>query len=82
MLMDDLQKLQEQSVKMQQALQQQEVVSEINGVRVVMRGDQYVREVSMNGQSLPQIAEVMNDAIQKTQKLAADQILTLNRQGQ
>jgi len=77
--MDNLQQLQEQSVKMQQALQQEEVVSDINGVRIVMRGDQYVREVSINGQPYPQVAEAMNDAIQKTQSLAAQKIISLNK---
>lgn len=75
--MDNLQQLQEQSVKMQQALQQEEVVTEINGVRIVIRGDQYVREVTIQGQSYPHVAEAMNDALRKTQALAAQKMMAL-----
>ncbi|HET9946720.1 MAG TPA: hypothetical protein VFQ63_01520 [Patescibacteria group bacterium] len=77
--MDNLQKLQQQSLQMQQSLQQEEVITDLNGVKIVMRGDQYVREVLVNGQPYPQIAEAINDAIQKTQALAAQKIIALNR---
>ncbi|HXS15412.1 MAG TPA: YbaB/EbfC family nucleoid-associated protein [Candidatus Saccharimonadales bacterium] len=75
----NLQKLQEQSLKMQQQLQQEEVVSEIAGVKIVMRGDQYVRSVSFNGQEYPQLVEVINDAIRKTQELAARKLIALQQ---
>lgn len=75
----NLQKLQEQSLKMQQQLQQEEVVSEMNGVKIVMRGDQYVRSVSFNGQEYPQLVEVFNDAIRKTQELAARKLIALQQ---
>lgn len=75
----NLQKLQEQSLKMQQALQQQEVVSEIGQVRIIMRGDQYVRSVQINNQEYPQLAEVFNDAIRKTQELAARKLMEIQR---
>lgn len=75
----NLQKLQEQSLKMQQALQQQEVVSEIGQVRIIMRGDQYVRSVQINNQEYPQLAEVFNDAIRKTQEMAARKLMEIQR---
>lgn len=77
--MDNLSNLQQQSAQMQQALQQQEVVSEMNGVKVIMRGDQYVREVLIDGQSFPKVAEAFNDAIGKTQMLAAQAVVQLGQ---
>lgn len=76
---DNLQKLRDQSLKMQQALQQQEVVSEIGQVKIIMRGDQYVRSVLINGQEYPQLAEVFNDAIRKTQELAARKLMEIQQ---
>ena len=53
----DLQKLQQQAQQMQKALQQEQVVVEKNGVKVVLRGDQQVLEVEVDGVIENRIAE-------------------------
>ena len=77
----DLQKLQAQAQKMQAALQQEEVVIEKNGVRVVLRGDQQVIEVSVDGIIENRIAETINEAVKKTQELAAKKLIEISQQG-
>ncbi|MCL4374962.1 YbaB/EbfC family nucleoid-associated protein [Patescibacteria group bacterium] len=77
----DLQKLQAQAQKMQAALQQEEVVVEKNGVRVVLRGDQQIIEVSVDGIIENRIAEAINEAVKKTQELAAKKLIEISQQG-
>lgn len=76
----DLQKLQQQAQKMQQALQQEEVVIEKNGVKVIMRGDQQIIEVSVDGIIENRIADAVNDAVKKTQELAAKKLIEISSQ--
>ncbi len=71
-------KLQEQSQKLQQLLQQEEVVVEKNGVVVKMRGDQQLLEVTVDGVYEPRIAEAINEAVKKTQELAARKLLEIS----
>ena len=77
----DLQKLQAQAQKMQAALQQEEVVVEKNGVHVVLRGDQQVVEVAVDGIIENRIAEAINEAVKKTQELAAKKLIEISQQG-
>jgi len=77
----DLQKLQQQAQKMQQALQQEEVIVEKNGVRIVMRGDQQLMEISVDGIVENRIAEAINEAVKKTQELAAKKLIEVSQTG-
>ena len=77
----DLQKLQAQAQKMQQALQQEEVVVEKNGVKVVARGDQIIMEIEVDGVIENRIADAVNDAVKKTQELAAKKLIEISSQG-
>ena len=76
---NNLKKLQEQSKKLQQSLQQEEVTVEKNGVVVRMRGDQQVLEIIVDGVYEPRIAEAINEAVEKTQKLAAQKLLQISQ---
>ena len=74
----NLKNLQQQSQKLQQSLQQEQVTVEKNGVVIVMRGDQQILDVSVDGVSEPRIAEAINDAVRKTQELAARKLLEIS----
>lgn len=76
----DLQKLQQQAQKMQQALQQEQVVVEKNGVRVVLRGDQIVESIEVDGIVENRIADAVNEAVKKTQELAARKLIEISTQ--
>lgn len=78
----DLQKLQQQAQQMQAALQQEQVVIEKNGVKVVLRGDQQIIEVSVDGIVENRIADAINEAIKKTQELAARKLIEISTQPQ
>lgn len=77
----DLQKLQQQAQQMQAALQQEEVVVEKNGVKVVVRGDQVISSIEVDGVIENRIAEAINEAIKKTQELAAKKLIEISSQG-
>lgn len=78
----DLQKLQQQAQKMQAALQQEEVVVEKNGVKVVIRGDQIIESIEVDGIVENRIAETVNEAVKKTQELAAKKLIEISSQQQ
>ncbi|MEK7597683.1 MAG: YbaB/EbfC family nucleoid-associated protein [Patescibacteria group bacterium] len=78
----DLQKLQQQAQKMQAALQQEEVVVEKNGVKIVIRGDQIIESIEVDGIIENRIAETVNEAVKKTQELAAKKLIEISSQQQ
>lgn len=78
----DLQKLQQQAQQMQQALQQEQVVIEKNGVKVSVRGDQVIQEIEVDGVIENRIGDAINEAIKKTQELAARKLIEISTQQQ
>lgn len=74
----DLQKLQQQAQQMQQALQQEEVVVEKNGVKVIVRGDQVISSIEIDGVTENRIVDAINEAIKKTQELAARKLIEIS----
>ena len=76
----DIQKLQQQAQKMQSALQQEQIAVEKNGVQITMRGDQQITEVTVDGVIENRIAEAINEAVKKTQELAARKLIEISQQ--
>jgi len=76
----DLQKLQQQAQKMQQTLQKEQVVVEKNGVKVILRGDQIVESIEVDGIVENRIADAVNEAVKKTQELAARKLIEISTQ--
>lgn len=76
----DLQKLQQQAQQMQQALQKEQVVVEKNGVKVVLRGDQVVEAIEVDGIVENRIADAVNEAVKKSQELAARKLIEISTQ--
>lgn len=75
----NLQQLQQQAKQMQEALQKEEVAVEKNGVIIVMRGDQKIINVEIDGVMENRVAEAINDAVKKTQELAARKLMEMNQ---
>lgn len=75
----NLQQLQQQAQQMQKSLQQEQVTVEKNGVVIVMRGDQQIIGVEIDGMIENRVAEAINEAVKKTQELAARKLLELNQ---
>ena len=78
----DLQKLQQQAQKMQSALQLEQVVIEKNGVKVIIRDDQIIESIEVDGIVENRIAEAVNEAVKKTQELAAKKLIEISSQPQ
>ncbi len=76
----NLQQLQQQAKQMQSALQQEEITVEKDGVVIIMRGDQRIINVEIDGVMENRIADAINEAVKKTQELAARKLLQMNQQ--
>lgn len=78
----DLQKLQRQAQLMQEALKKEQVLVEKNGVKVAVRGDQVIQEIEIDGVIENRITEAINEAVRKTQELAARKLIEISSQQQ
>ncbi len=70
----DLNQLRQQAKKMQQDLAAEEIVVEEGDIRVVISGDQKIKQFSVQGISSQDAIEVLNKAIKKSQELAAKKL--------
>lgn len=70
----DLKKLRQQALQIQQQLSQEEIVVEEGEVRVVISGDQRIKEFSVQGITSEQAIQVINRAIKESQQLAAKKL--------
>ncbi len=70
----ELNKMRAQAVKIQKKLKKEEIEIEEGGVRIVVSGDQKVKELEINGMTNKKTVEVINKAIEKSQKLAAKKL--------
>lgn len=75
----DMRQMQVQAQKMQNLLQKEEVVIEKQGVKVVLRGDQRVKEVIIDGVLENRVTDAVNEAVKKTQELAARKLMEINQ---
>jgi len=70
----DLKKMRDQALALQRQLAAEEVVVEEQGVRVVITGDQRIKELSVQGISNQVLIDVLNKAIRRAQELAAKKL--------
>ena len=70
----DLKQLRDQAMQMQKQLAQEEIVVEEGDVRVVISGDQKIKEFSVQGISSDVAISALNNAIKKSQELAAKKL--------
>lgn len=70
----DINKMRQQALKMQQALQGKQIVVEKGDVRVVISGDQRILEFTVQGYSSQDAVDALNDAVKQSQKLAAEKL--------
>ena len=67
----DINQLRKQAKQMQQQLAAEEIRLEEGDILVVISGDQKIKELSVQGISSPEVIELLNQAIKKSQELAA-----------
>ena len=67
----DLNNLRKQAKQMQQDLAAEEIKIERNDIVVIISGDQKIKHFSVQGITSEDAVEVLNEAIKKSQELAA-----------
>ena len=70
----DLKKMRDQAMQIQRQLQAEVVSVSKNGVDITISGDQKIREIKTNGKSDNDIKEAVNEAVKKSQEIAAKKL--------
>lgn len=70
----DLKKMRDQAVAIQKQLAAEEVVVEEQGVKVVISGDQKIKELTVQGITNQTLIEVLNKALRRSQEVAAHKL--------
>lgn len=70
----ELKKMRDQAMAIQKQLQAEEVTVEKHGVYVVITGDQKIKELQTNGKSDNNIKDAINEAVKKSQEVAAKKL--------
>ena len=69
--------MRDQAMQIQKELQKEEVSVEKNGVEIVITGDQRIQEIKTNGKGDNDIKEAVNEAIKKSQEVAARKLASM-----
>ncbi len=75
----DLNEMRQKAQKMQALLQKEEVIIDKSGVKVVIRGDQRIISVEVDGVTENRIVDAINDGIKKTQEMAAKKLMEIDK---
>lgn len=67
----DLKKMRDEAMVIQKALAAEEIIVDKNGVHIVITGDQKIQSMEINGKSDSDVREAVNEAIKKSQEVAA-----------
>jgi len=70
----ELKKMRDQAMQIQRLLSAEEVTVEKHGVEIVITGDQKIKEIKTNGKNDTDIKEAVNEAIKKSQEVAAKKL--------
>jgi DNA-binding protein YbaB len=70
----EIKKMRDQAMAIQKELQQEEVKVDKRGVTVIMTGDQRIKSIVTNNKSDDDIKEAVNEAIKKSQEIAAKKL--------
>ena len=73
----ELKKMRDQAMKIQKELQAEEVSVDSHGVQILITGDQKIKEITTNGKGDNDIKDAVNEAIKKSQEVAARKLATM-----
>lgn len=73
----ELKKMRDQAMQIQKELQQEILNVEKNGVEITISGDQKIQEIKTNERSDNDIKEAVNEAIKKSQEVAARKLASM-----
>ncbi len=69
-----LKNIRDQAIQMQKQLAAEVIEVETDGIRVVLTADQKFQTVTIDGKYEERLVEVLNDAVKKSQKIAAKKL--------
>ncbi len=72
-------KMQEQAAKIQAELALLKFTSTRGRIQVVITGNQVVESVLIDDQNIPELVDVLNDAIRQSQQAAASKLATMSQ---
>lgn len=73
----ELKRMRDQAMKIQKELQAEIVNVDSHGVQIVITGDQKIQSITTNGKSDNDILEAINEAVKKSQEVAARKLSTM-----
>ena len=73
----DINQLRKQAQQMQSMLAQEEIIVERDGVRIVMTGDQKIKEMTIDGEPAIHVADAVEEALKKSQQIAAKALMSM-----
>lgn len=74
----DLKKMRDQAMQIQKQLQAEQLTVEKHDVRIVITGDQKILSLESNGKSDNDIRDAINEAIKKSQEVAAKKLASMS----
>ncbi len=69
-----LKQMRDQAMTIQKQLAIEEIVVERGDVRIVITGDQKIKELTVRGVGSEEVVDALNDAIKQSQQLAAKKL--------
>ena len=72
-----LNKMRQQAMKLQKELEQIKEMAEKGGMKVVVKGDQTIDYIFMDGQERRDLVDLLNEALKKVQKESAKKMLEM-----
>ena len=69
-----LKQMRDQAMAIQKQLAQEEIVVERGVVRVVISGDQKIKDLTVQGVNSQEVINAINEAVKKSQELAAKKL--------
>jgi hypothetical protein len=70
----ELKRMRDQAMQIQRQLQAEEVEVEKHGIKITISGDQKLKSIETNGKSDNDILDAVNEAIKKSQEIAAKKL--------
>jgi len=74
----ELKKMRDQAMQIQRLLQAKEIVVEKKNVRIVITGDQKIKDLQTNGAKDNDIKDAINEAVKKSQEIAAKELSSMS----
>jgi len=74
----ELKKMRDEAMKIQKELQAEVLYVDKSGVNITISGDQKIRSITTNGRSDKDIMEAVNEAVKKSQEVAAKKLQSMS----